>query len=125
MIDFPTQQIRLHPFNIDYGAVLEPTFCLIFKKTIDLVRGAVKGADCEAMIGNVQDQVLAHDGQANEAEISTMVDPRRSADIDAGKTGATVSPLILSELSAASCERDEAENDMHGLIEIHKHHAKK
>lgn len=60
--------------------------------------------DGEAMICNVQDQVLTHDGQADEAKISTMVDPRRSADIDAGKTGATVSPLILSEQSSMACK---------------------
>lgn len=78
----------------------ERTLCLIFKKPIDLGRGAVEGDDREAMIGNVHDQVLTHDGQADQAEITTTVDPRRSADIDAGKTGATVSPLILSELSA-------------------------
>jgi hypothetical protein len=48
--------------------------------------------DRVTMIGNVQDQVLTHDGQTDEAEIRTGVDPRWSADIDAGKTGAAVSP---------------------------------
>lgn len=70
------------------------------------------------MVSNIQYQVLTHDGQADEAEISTVVDPRRSADIDAGKTDATVSPLILSEPSAVSCKRYVAENDMLDLIEV-------
>lgn len=48
------------------------------------------------MVGNVQDQVLTHDGQTNKAEVSTGDDPRRSADIDAGQTGATVSPWVPS-----------------------------
>ena len=68
------------------------TFCFIFKKTIDLVCGTIEGDDGEAMICNVQDQVLTHDGQPDEAEITTVVDPRGSADIDASKTGAAVSP---------------------------------
>jgi hypothetical protein len=58
----------------------------------------------EAMICNVQDQILTHDGQADEAKISTTIDPRGSADIDAGKTGAKVSPLILSENSSMPCK---------------------
>lgn len=48
------------------------------------------------MIGDVQDQVLTHNSQANQAEITTGNDPRGSADIDAGQTGATVSPWIQS-----------------------------
>ena len=47
------------------------------------------------MIGHIQNQILAHDGQTDEAEISTGVDPRRSADIDAGKTGAIGQPNDL------------------------------
>lgn len=59
------------------------------------------------MVGDVQDQVLAHDGQADETEVTTGDDPRRSADINAGQTGATVSPWFQStqfkidEMSAA------------------------
>ena len=48
------------------------------------------------MIRRVHDQVLTHNGQTNEAEITTGTGSRRSADIDAGKTGAAVSPLISS-----------------------------
>lgn len=48
------------------------------------------------MVGDIQDQVLTHDCQTNEAEITTGNDPRGSADIDAGQTGATVSPWIQS-----------------------------
>lgn len=103
------------------------TFCLIFKKAIDLGGGAVEDDDGEAMIGNVHDQVLTHDGQADQAEITTMVDPRRSADIDAGKTGATVSPLNLSEMPAVArlVDKMKQENNMHDLIEVIKHHGDK
>ena len=48
------------------------------------------------MVGSIQDQVLAHDGQTNEAKVTTGDKSPRSADIDAGETGATVSPWILS-----------------------------
>lgn len=48
------------------------------------------------MIGNIQEQVLTHDGQTDEAEITTGSNPRWSADIDAGQTGATVSPEFSS-----------------------------
>jgi len=59
---------------------------------VDLGNGTVESHDGELMIGNVHDQVLAHNGQTDEAEITTGSDPRGSADIDAGQTCATVSP---------------------------------
>lgn len=48
------------------------------------------------MVSSVQDQVLAHDSQANEAKISTGFRLRRSTDIDAGETRTTVSITFLS-----------------------------
>ena len=48
------------------------------------------------MVGSVQDQVLAHNGQTNEAKISTGFGLRRSADIDAGETRTMVSITFLS-----------------------------
>lgn len=73
------------------------TFCLIFYKPIDLGHGTVESHDIEfLMIGNIQEKVLAHDGQTDEAEITTGSDPRKSADIDAGQTGATVSSEFSS-----------------------------
>jgi hypothetical protein len=68
------------------------TFGFVFKKAIDFAKGPIMNDDRVTMIGNVQDQVLTHDGQTDEAEIRTGVDPRWSADIHAGKTGAAVSP---------------------------------
>ena len=70
------------------------TFGLIFKKTVDFGRCSVKHHDFETMVGNIQNQVLAHDSQTDQAKISAGDDPHRSADIDAGKTGAAVSQLI-------------------------------
>ena len=48
------------------------------------------------MVSSVKDQVLAHDGQANEAKISTGFRLRRSTDIEAGETRTTVSVTFLS-----------------------------
>ena len=48
------------------------------------------------MVRSVQDEVLAHDGQTNEAKISTGFRLRRSTDIDAGETRTTVSITFLS-----------------------------
>lgn len=49
------------------------------------------------MVSGVENQVLAHDGQTDETEISsgTKKTARGSADIDAGETGAIVSDRIL------------------------------
>ena len=75
------------------------TFCFIVHETIDLGYCTVESHDVELfVIGNVQEQVLAHDSQTDEAEITTASDPRRSADIDAGQTGATVSSEFSSIL---------------------------
>jgi hypothetical protein len=63
---------------------------------IDLGDRAVEGNDFEAMVGGVHDQVLAHDGQANEAEISTDGRWHRRADIDAGQSRSKVSQDIGS-----------------------------
>ena len=81
------------------------TFCLIFHESIDLGHGTIESYNVELlMIGNIQEQVLTHDGQTDEAEITTGSDPRRSADIDAGQTGATVSPEFSSTLFSTGRE---------------------
>lgn len=51
------------------------------------------------MISSVEDQVLAHDGQTNEAEISTGNRVHRSADINAGETGTIVSDRFLMSIA--------------------------
>lgn len=48
------------------------------------------------MVGDIQEKILTHNGQTDEAEITTGSDPRRSADMDAGQTGATVSQEFSS-----------------------------
>lgn len=70
------------------------TFGFICKKPVDLCHGAVKYYNSEAVVCHIHDEILAHDGQADEAKISTGFDSRRSADINAGETGAIVSSLI-------------------------------
>ena len=67
---------------------------------IDLGNGPVECYYSEAMVCSIHNQVLAHDGQTNEAEVTTGSRPRWSADIDAGKTGARVSPSIYQYFSS-------------------------
>ena len=67
------------------------TLGLIVQETVHLGGGTVVGADGETVVGSVQDQVLTHDGQTDQTEVSTRQRTRRSADIDAGQTGASVS----------------------------------
>jgi hypothetical protein len=47
------------------------TLGLIFKEAVDLGGRTVVSADSETVISNVEDQVLAHNGQTDETEIST------------------------------------------------------
>jgi hypothetical protein len=46
------------------------SLCFICNETIDFGDGSVEGNYGEAMVGHVEDEVLTHDGQANEAKIS-------------------------------------------------------
>lgn len=74
---------------------MELTLGLVCQKAINLGGGTVVSTNLEAVVGNVHDQVLAHDGQTDETEISTRNEVRRGADIDAGETGAIVSNQCL------------------------------
>ena len=69
----------------------------MLEKTVDLGNGTIERTDGEAMVGDIQDQILAHHGQTNEAKIRTGYRPRRSADIEAGETGAVVSTNLQSD----------------------------
>ena len=51
------------------GASGKRTLGLILKEVVDLGDRAVEGSDSETLIGSVQDQVLTHDGETDEAEI--------------------------------------------------------
>lgn len=84
-------------FRADGGRNL--TLGLVLKEAVDLGGRAVVRADGETVIGSIEDQVLAHDGQTDEAEISTRQRTRRCADIDAGQAGATVSCKILPSIA--------------------------
>ena len=74
----------------------QQTFSLIAQEAIDLGHGTIEGDDGELVVGNVHNQVLAHNGQTDETEVTTGMDPRWSADIDAGKTCAGVSQLSIN-----------------------------
>ena len=75
----------------------ELTLGLILKEAVNLGGCAVVGANSEAVVSSVKDQVLTHNGQTDKTEISTRQRTRRSADIDAGETGAKVSCQILCQ----------------------------
>ena len=80
------------------------TFCFIAHESIDLGHGTIESHDGELLvICDVQEKILAHDSQTNEAEITTGRDPRRSADIDAGQTGAIVSLGLI--IMVQRCQR--------------------
>jgi hypothetical protein len=63
------------------------TLGFVCKEVVNLGDRAVESDDIDAMIGSIQDQVLAHDGQANKAEVSS---------------GSMVSKLSLSLCAEAS-----------------------
>lgn len=73
------------------------TFGFIAQEAVDLSNGPVESADLEAVVRYIQNQVLAHDSQTNESEISAGRSPRGSADVNAGETAANVSKKDRSE----------------------------
>lgn len=75
------------------------TLGLIVQEAVNLGGGTVEGADGETVVSSIEDQVLAHDGQTDEAEISTGNKVRRSADINAGETGTIVSDRVLKSIA--------------------------
>lgn len=79
------------------------TLGLVCKEVVNLGNGSVEGNDIETVIRSVENQVLAHNGQANEAEVtsrtivSTWSDgvlhrvddaPRSPANVNARQPGA-------------------------------------
>ena len=107
MIDFPTipqLSVRQAPF-LQEVPNCDRTLGFVLQESVHLLNGPIESHDGEAMVGSVHDQVLAHDGQTNEAEITTWNNSRRSTDIDAGETGATVSRSIPSTEFETSRER--------------------
>lgn len=71
------------------------TLGLICQEMVHLRDGAVKGHNVEAVVSGVENQILAHDGQANKAKITSShivsiwrrigevrSSPRRSAHVD-------------------------------------------
>lgn len=87
------------------------TLGLIVEETVNLGGGTVESANGEAVVGSVQNQVLAHNGQTDEAEISTGNMTHRSADIDAGETGAIVSDIILLSIDVKTRTKKTGEDD--------------
>lgn len=67
-------------------------------ETVDLGNSTVESHNGELVVGDVHDQILAHNGQTDEAKVTTGSDPRGSADIDAGQTCATVSPRFINKV---------------------------
>ena len=71
----------------------------VLEEVIDLRDGAVVRTDGVSVIGHVQDEVLAHDGQADEANVGTGSESRRLANIDAGESGSVVSKAWTSTVA--------------------------
>jgi hypothetical protein len=46
------------------------SLCLVLKKTVNLGHCSVESNNSEAVISHVENEILAHNGQANKAEIS-------------------------------------------------------
>ena len=87
MIDLPGETVRWSSSTL----LRLPTLCLIFKEAVDLGDCSVESDDLETVIRGVHDQVLAHDGQADEAEISAISHAFGFAGAVAGEANATVS----------------------------------
>lgn len=79
-------------FHRKVGQKHGQTFSLGVQEPINFCDGTIESDNGELVVCSVHNQVLTHDGQTDEAEVTTGSDPRRSADIDASQTGATVSP---------------------------------
>ena len=62
------------------------TLGLILEESVDLGNGSVEGHNSEAVVGSVQDQVLAHDGQTNETKITTRFIMRPETGSNASQT---------------------------------------
>ena len=52
-------------------------FCFIFKETCDLVVRPVESADYIAMIIHVQNEILTHDRQSDDGNVSPVNDRNR------------------------------------------------
>jgi len=62
------------------------TLGLVLQESVDLGDGSVEGNDSETMIGSIQDQVLAHNGQTDETKITTRFIMRFETGSDASQT---------------------------------------
>jgi hypothetical protein len=66
--------------------IVRLTFGLVCQEVIHLLNTTIVGGDGVSVIGHVENNVLTHDGQTNEAQIRTSSWSRLSTDIDAGET---------------------------------------
>lgn len=81
-----------------------PTLGLIGEESVNLGDGTVEGHDSEAVVSNVENQVLAHDGQTDETEVSTGFRLRRKTGSNAGQARTVVSPTF-GQLTVAQEQR--------------------
>lgn len=71
------------------------TLGLVLEEAVDLGNGSVEGDDGEAVVGSIQNQVLAHDRKANETEITTGFGLRR-ANLEVGQSRTRVSIPVVN-----------------------------
>jgi len=70
-MDLPVIDIVSMEKITDQVARVQHTLGLVLQEAVDLGHGTVECHDSEAVVRSVQDQVLAHDSQADEAEVTT------------------------------------------------------
>lgn len=75
---------------------------LVLQEAVDLGDSSVESHDSEAVVSHVEDQVLTHDGQANEAEISA-VDELAIWKAYFGDTGGMMLEISSWEQPAETC----------------------
>ena len=90
MIDFPITLVGFLHSAYDLDA---PTFSFISKEVIDLFDGSVIREHFVSVVCGIENQVLAHDSQADEAEICTVDGAFRVAGTSTGERNAFVSKV--------------------------------
>lgn len=71
------------------------TLGLVLEETVDFGDSPVEGHHGEAMIGGIQDQILAHDRKADETEITTGFGLRRT-NLEVGQSRTRVSISVVN-----------------------------
>ena len=58
---------------------IQPTFGFVCKEAVDLCNSAVEGTDLDTVVCSIENEVLAHNGQADETEVRAVRMAEKSA----------------------------------------------